>query len=626
MARWLVKSWPLWMVLVLVSALYAQVFNAGYAWDDWQLFVNRSVLRNVNDWSDLFSAISKPILPGTTYFRPIVLLSFVVEFKIFGLFAKVSHAINFAIFLLNGLLVFFLVNRFARRNPVIKDEGRGVLVGALAALFYFIHPSQIESVAWISGRFDLLVTMFCLLTFCSDLFLDGWRRYALTTVFFVGAALSKEMALMMPVLMVLLHVVYSGAGRLTIFEWVGKLFKRYAWLFFWLISAGLFCLYLRYVSFGKLMQSGGVVEGVGGLPRIGFVGQTIIFYTRMLFWPFADQGPQHPFHLEKMSLVAEWCGILVVAFVALYLVFALWRRAQAQLLVLALMASFVPVLNIFPLKIGVNIGHERFMALPLVLASILVGQLILWVLSAKQSLRAFMSAILGGWLLVAVLNVYVTVPLWRNDVTLWSWAYAKAPLEPYTQLSLVGALYRDRDINGAERIINEAVAGGTDPGHFDVIRAAIMVEKGEFESGVKLLNSVLDRKGRPDEALTNAGVDMAAVQVNVDKSPEAASYAFSYVTLARAYIGLYDFRSAERAARLANFYNSDYPIGKLMLALSLYGQNNWDLGEREFNAARRAFHPDAQRDLEATRSYFFGKLCSSPKSPDVVCAAYKNAL
>jgi hypothetical protein len=45
MMGWLVKRWPLWVALVLASALYAQVFYADYAWDDWLLFVNRSVLR-----------------------------------------------------------------------------------------------------------------------------------------------------------------------------------------------------------------------------------------------------------------------------------------------------------------------------------------------------------------------------------------------------------------------------------------------------------------------------------------------------------------------------------------------------------------------------------------------------
>jgi protein O-mannosyl-transferase len=470
------------------------------------------------------------------------------------------------------------------------------------------------------------VTMFCLLMFCSDLFLDGWRRYVLTTVFFVGAALSKEMALTMPLLMVLLYVVYSGTGWMSTFEGVKIILKRYAWLYFWMVFAGFFCIYLRYISFGKLMQSGGLDGDVGILPRISYVGQTIIFYTRMLFWPFSDLGPQHPFHLEKMSLVAEWCGILVVGLVVLYCIHALRQRKQGQLLILALMTSFFPVLNILPLKIGVNIGHERFMALPLVLASIVIVRFLAWMFSAKQPLRMCIPVILGGWLFIAALNVYVTVPLWHNDVALWSWAYAKAPLEPYTQLSLIGALYRDRNIGGAERIINDSIAGGADSRQFDVIRAAILVEKGEFEHAVKLLNSVLNRRGRPDEVLTNAGVDIKEVQINVDKSPEAASYAFSYITLARAYIGLYDFKNAEHAARLANFYNADYPIGKLMLALSLYGQNEWGLGERQFNEARRAFHPAAQRDLEITRSYFFEKICSRPKSMEVVCAAYKKDL
>lgn len=616
------------MALAIVSVLYTPVLRAGYAWDDWLLFVNRSVLRNVDGWQDLLAAISKPILPGTTYFRPLVLLSFVIEFKIFGLMAKISHAINFLIFIINGALVFLLVERFCR---VIRGvRGKEARVGAVSSLFYFLHPAQIESVAWISGRFDLLVTTFCLLVFCSDLFLDGWRRHVLTTVFFVGAALSKEMALTMPVLMVLLYLAYSDTGKSSFPEVVQTVFKRYLWVFLWMACAGGICLYLRYLAFGKLMQSGEQAgETMDLLSHVGFVGQTILFYAQMLFWPFSDLGPQHPFHVKEMGAAIEWRGFAVVVSLVLYFIYALWRRNQGHLLLLALMISFFPVLNILRLTIGVNIGHERFMALPLAVASVVLAQLIGRLFSGERSQRIYISAVSAVWFGVAAINVYVTVPLWRNDVTLWSWAYSKAPLEPYTQLSLIGALYRDRDIDAAERIIGESVEGGADPKRFDVIRAAIKVEKGDFTSGVELVDSVLNRKGRPDQALINAGVDMHNVRVNVDKSPEAASYAFAYITLARAYIGLYDFKRAEHAARLANFYNSDYPIGRLMLALALYGQNQWGQGEQEFNAARRMFHPAAQQDLEATRSYFFRRICSDSERqyerPEAVCAAGERA-
>ena len=80
-----IKKYRLYFALifigVFVSCLYYPVLNAQYVWDDTLLIVTKTGLReNPLSWE----LISSPVLPGTSYFRPLIFLSWYWEFKFFG--------------------------------------------------------------------------------------------------------------------------------------------------------------------------------------------------------------------------------------------------------------------------------------------------------------------------------------------------------------------------------------------------------------------------------------------------------------------------------------------------------------------------------------------------------------
>src|SRR5690606_193983 len=117
-----VKNQIIFCLLIITGLavlLYYQTLNFLYVWDDSLLFLDKTNLLNSPLTWDL---LTEPVLPGTTYMRPLVFLTMYFEFNILGQSPKISHTINLIIFILNSWLVFLLCLMIAKNakksNPI----------------------------------------------------------------------------------------------------------------------------------------------------------------------------------------------------------------------------------------------------------------------------------------------------------------------------------------------------------------------------------------------------------------------------------------------------------------------------------------------------------------------------
>jgi len=120
--------------------------------------------------------------------RPLALLTFATEIQLFGNnHPFISHLINLLLFVLTGIIVFRLLNRYIFR---------AALPAFTAALLFVIHPIHTEVVANIKSRDELLSFLFLVLTlyFLLQYFREGkkTRRLLLSILFYFLALLSKE--------------------------------------------------------------------------------------------------------------------------------------------------------------------------------------------------------------------------------------------------------------------------------------------------------------------------------------------------------------------------------------------------------------------------------------------------
>jgi tetratricopeptide (TPR) repeat protein len=134
-----------------------------------------------------------------TYYHPLTWLSLMLDVQLFGLNAGAQHAVNLLIHTINGILLFLLLNRITSASW---------LSGLVAALFV-AHPVNVESVAWVAERKNVLSTLFWLLTmwmYVRYAQKTNFANYAALVLVFVLGLLAKPMLVTLPFVLLLLDI------------------------------------------------------------------------------------------------------------------------------------------------------------------------------------------------------------------------------------------------------------------------------------------------------------------------------------------------------------------------------------------------------------------------------------
>lgn len=135
-----------------------------------------------------------------TYWHPLTWLSHMLDCQLFGLNPSAHHLVNVFFHIINSVLVFLFIKRLTHAE----------WKSAIVAILFALHPIQVETVAWIAERKNLLTTMFALIS------LNFYLKYAresklrdlgFTTLFFVLCLMAKPALVPLPFLMILLDLL-----------------------------------------------------------------------------------------------------------------------------------------------------------------------------------------------------------------------------------------------------------------------------------------------------------------------------------------------------------------------------------------------------------------------------------
>jgi len=161
------------------------------------------------------------------YYRPLIIMSFYADYLMWGLRSTGFHITNILIHAFNSVLVFIFI------LLLFYNHEKRIQISLIGGLLFAIHPRHIESIAWIAARTDLLCAFFFLLTLMLYLYFIQLNKkilFLLSVSCFVAALLSKETAVMLPLIIVGLELAYRGEERflaqhrITIFYRTGAFF------------------------------------------------------------------------------------------------------------------------------------------------------------------------------------------------------------------------------------------------------------------------------------------------------------------------------------------------------------------------------------------------------------------
>ena len=600
--------------LVLAVLFYTQVFANGYVWDDTSLFVHSDYLRNPGR---LLEGLTQPILAGTTYFRPLVLATFAGEFYFFGADPYVSHLLNVVIHGVNAALAGLLALKVSEE---VGSDRRGQLFCFVAALLFYVgHPVLVESVAWAVGRFDLLVTtfylLFLVLSVCSRISIG---RVFLLSFIYLLALLCKEMAVTAPLVAVLIHsFAFGGEGASNSITLNRLRSANYHWLLVGCGAALASYLWSKYNIVGALSHVDHLVAELWpGGARLALVGQTVLLYAHLMFWPFSEIGPQHP-SLGGVQSLSLFSLNFFIGLAALILAIAgVFRQSRLLTFYSALLISAAPVLNFVPLTIGGNVGHDRFMTLPLAIFSSL-GAVSLWRLRSKFASPFFERVSIGFlvlWAAVCFLNVRVTVPLWKDELSLWAWAAARHGDFLPVRLNFVNALiergFYSKALAEIERPLGAQYYGQSVRADLPLAKGHALLRMGDYSGALRVLQGMPSPERERIDVLVAKGLSPADWHIAKISRHSWAGFMVKQSLTAEALVSLRRFHDARNELRYAMFVNPDSQAVLLLDAFALYGLGATAEGDKVFERARAMMTADMAQNAVRLRASLLGQLCT----------------
>jgi tetratricopeptide (TPR) repeat protein len=311
------------LTLIIVNFLLnIKTLNYSFVEDDYPLIVNNNRIKDINL---LVNSFKTPFFKATEhpylhYWRPAILFSYYIDYKIWNINPKGFHLTNILIHTINILLFFLLLGFFTKKWEF----------AFLSAIVFSIHPAHVENISWISGRTDLLAIMFLLLTTLFLYFALKDKKkspvfFLISLLFFSLALLSKEIAVIFPA------IIFS------FFLIVKKIKKGFPLTIpYGLLTLGFIFIHNRFSKAQTLFEN---IK----LSDTKIILKTIGVYFKLLFFPFVKAPLYSMKNFDKESFLP-----FVLFIIFIFLVFLIIKnryRFQTSFFSLPLLFFLIPIIN-----------------------------------------------------------------------------------------------------------------------------------------------------------------------------------------------------------------------------------------------------------------------------------------
>ena len=335
----------------------------------------------------------------TTHFyswHPLTWLSHSLDCTLFGTNPLGHHAHSLLLHLLNTLLLFIILQELSKEKTL----------SLLLTAFWALHPLRVEAVAWVTGRKDMLVGLFFLLSLWSFL---QYRKcgekkwYGILALFFLCGLCSKPMIVTVPFLLLLCDWCYERELKSSIVQ-LAPLFVLtclFSLLFYW------------------TQASGGAMSPLAHLPFTAKVANSISSYGMYLWqtlYPLrlACLYPHRGVSYSPLLVLATLFFLIVVT-----LLLNLLRKKKQSIMFgwFWFLGTLVPVIGL--VQLGTHARADRFTYIPAMGLSLLLVHL--FQLLGEKS-RKVGAAILLLFLLLSIQQTRFQTTTWRDSQTLYEHA------------------------------------------------------------------------------------------------------------------------------------------------------------------------------------------------------------
>ncbi|HKC00142.1 MAG TPA: tetratricopeptide repeat protein [Terriglobales bacterium] len=548
------------LLMVVTLALYNPVARNGFVnFDDDRYVTDNPQVRAGVHWSTISWAFNSF---DQANWHPLTWLSHALDCQLFRLNPAGHHYTNLLLHAINALLLFLILQWFTGYTA------RSLMVAALFA----VHPLNVESVAWVAERKNVLCMLFFLLALAaygSYVRRPGVMRYLLVALLFAMGLMSKPMVITLPFVLLLLD--YWPLRR---FAWgqppssvtaesgsaaacghsdsmlSGALATQPPWrlclekLPLLALSAG-----SAVITMVAQRAGGAVLTSAAHSPllRLENVLISYVLYINKSVWPshLAALYP-YPHALPAWQVAASAVFLLAVTCAVL-------KYGEHRYLVVGwfwYLGTMLPMIGL--VQVGNQAMADRYVYLPLIgLFIIIVWGTAEWAGSRQLSAKYLAAA--GLTILLALCAVTrIQISYWHDDYSLWARALAVTQGNFVAENNLAHALIK-------QGRYDEAIV------HF---RAAAALEPGDPVSQLNL-GIYAEEHGDLRQAAARYGYVLRL-------ATESQIRASAYTNLGTIYFAIHDYAQAQRNFDSAMKLKPVFPAALLDMGLIAQNAADWN--------------------------------------------------
>ncbi|MDD4894479.1 MAG: tetratricopeptide repeat protein [Candidatus Omnitrophica bacterium] len=468
---------------VICFCLYFNALNNDFILDDHFLITGNTYVKNFEIGrifsTDVFHFHPEDLEDISKYYRPLQLMSYSFEYLFWKLNPFGYRLDNIILQSLNSFLVFLVIYLLFKNKTV----------ALLSGIFFCVLPLQVSVVAFISGRSNLLETLFMLSSlavFISCVIREENRYYYISVLFYIAALLTREGALLLPAY-IFICALFLRLGR-----------KKIAITLAPYVIIGLAYIILRNI----FMPS----DKLGALNSLSFQDIAVyLSYLHNYLWQLIL-----PLSLKIGLLDNNWflkpvfyfCSFLILA----YLLFeAVFRRNK--IIAFGLIAYFIGLLPVIKLRdiliyFGPVLCEHYVYNASIGFCAILAYYMAALLDNYNRLGKAIFIAIVLYFSFLTIITTFN----YQNEVTFYKYVLSVDKDNTIAHLNLGNAYYVNKDykqaINEAERVLR------LEPYAWDayLLLGNISRENNELKKAEELYRKAAFLNPKQEIALNNLGL------------------------------------------------------------------------------------------------------------------------
>lgn len=462
------NCWPaILLIIILTSIAYGRSLGNGFVWDDHSLIVDNDFVKSWSNFPLLFKrdyltpleeldyVKEMAIGSGELSSRPVGTFSFFIDYSLWQLNPFGYHLTNLIFHILNGILVYLFIYLI----------GKNRISALFTALLFTLHPVNTEAVNVISFREDLLALFFMLLSLIMYLSLKSLRGkkrvvfYITSNICYIFALFSKEMAITLPLIIILYDYCFSFKDNQKGKDFLIHLKTYYGGY----IAISLLTLWVWFFPMARPTEFLGDPFGGNSYVKILTMIKVVVIYISWLFFPFNLHATLvDPAILVHSFIEPQFLISVIVLILSFILAVRMRKKAKSSFFaIIWFFSTLIPVLNIILMP---NILANRFLYIPSVGFCFLLALLWqkIWVYHPRYLPTDFYQRIIiivgGGLLLLYMSITFVRSYVWENDLTFQYEMLEYYPDHPRIYLAIGDTLQKHGAIDQAIIEYERAIA------------------------------------------------------------------------------------------------------------------------------------------------------------------------